>query len=304
MNSPSFNEIAALFPSYLSSTIDKYLRADIGRSIAAQNVPHSKPQFVGIEGQILSYYKEPGGLLVSDGHATLAFLDAKTNPDLYGQVKMVPLSLTRFLVIGSSSVALYDLDLGIINQVVKVRASSAVHACRLDASTFVLGDRGLVLFTYVGGALTRLRHWPLRMHQVSIDHLVGMSYCFLAARANVIEVYDPASVPGIRSVALPFRPQSVVAGRSSVLIANEQTVFVYNFNLTALFSVQARAPITALAELADGCVAIAYERKLEIWKAAKLHHTYELAFTPVWMDVPNRELVCAEDNVLYTFLKN
>jgi hypothetical protein len=303
MNSPSFECLASRFPSYLSPTIDKYLRADIGRVICTQNVAHAQPQFVSIEGQILSYYKEAGGLLVSHGHATLAFLDSKTNPDLHGQAKLIPLSLKRFLVIGTTCVALYDLDTG-INQVVKVHTGSAVYACRLDASTFVLGDRGLEMFTYVGGGVTRSRRWPLRMHQVAVDHLVGMpSSCFVAARGNVLEVYDPASVPGIRSVTLPYRPQLVVVGQSSILISNEQTVFVYNFNLFVLCVIQVQTRITALAELADGCVTIAYNRQLEVWKAAQLHHTYKLAFTPSWMTVLNRELVCAEDNTLYTFAK-
>jgi hypothetical protein len=302
MNSPSFDAIGSIFPQYLVPTIDKYLRADIGRTISVQNVPHAQPQFTTIEGRVLSYHKEPSGLLVSDGEAP-ALLEFKSNADLHGKVNMVPLCLTRFLVIGVSCVTLYDVETG-IHQLVKPRTNSTLHACRLDASTFVLGERGLEMFTYVGGGITRLRHWPLRMHQVAIDHLVGMpSSCFLAARGNVLEVYDPASVPGIRSITLPYRPQSVVAGRASVLVANEQTVFVYDLNLIAQYYIQVRNPITALAELADGCVAIATERELEIWKAAKLHHTYELAFTPTWMAVPNRELVCAEDTVLYTFLK-
>lgn len=303
MNSPSFDVVSCAFPPYLVPTIDKYLRADIGCTISVRNLPHAQPQFTSIEGRVLSYHQEPSGLLVSDGHDPLALLEFKSNPDLHGKISMVPLSLTRFLVIGASCVTLYDVETG-IHQLVKQRTNSTLQACRLDASTFVLGERGLEMFTYVGGGITRLRHWPLRMHQVAVDHLVGMpSCCFLAARGNVLEVYDPASVPGIRSVTLPYRPQSVVAGRASVLIANEQTVFVYDLNLIAQYYIQVRNPITALAELADGCVAIASDRELEIWKAAKLHHTYKLAFTPSWMAVENRELVCAEDNVLYTFLK-
>lgn len=302
MNSPSFDKITAQFPPYLVSTIDNYLRADIGRTISVRNVPHAQPQFASVEGQVLIYHQEPSGVLVSDGHAPLALLEFKSNADLHGKINMVPLSLTRFLVIGASCVTLYDVDAG-IHQLVKPRTNSTLHACRLDASTFVLGERGLEMFTYVGGGITRLRHWPLRMHQVAIDHLVGMLSCFLAIRGNVIEVYDPARVPGIRSITLPYRPQSVVAGRASVLIANEQTVFVYGLNLIAQYYIQVKNPITALAELADGCVAIATERALEIWKAGKLHHTYELAFTPAWMAVSNRELVCAEENVLYTFIK-
>ena len=302
MNSPSFDLVSALFPPYLAPTIDKYLRADIGRTISEHVVPVAEPRFVSIEGKVLTYGAVVGGLLISDMHSPLATLDARLNVDLLQQVELVPLSLSRFLVIGSLWVVLYDLHTG-VNQLVKMRTGTALHACRLDASTFVLGDRDLQMFTYTGGGVSPTRRWPLKMNQVSVDRLIGAHSCFLAVRGNMVEVYDPFSVPGMRSVTLPFRPQSVVAGRCSVLIASEQTVFVYEYGLTPLCAIQVHQPMTAMGELADGCVVIAYANELNVWKAGQLHHTYRLGFTPCWMAVPDRELVCAQGARLYTFQK-
>lgn len=217
MNSPSFGVVASMFPPYLAPTIDKYLRADIGRTISEQDVPVAEARFVSIEGKVLTYGLVAGGLLISDMHTPLAILDSGVNVDLRRDVELVPLSLSRFLVIGSAWVVLYDLQTG-VNQVVKMRTGAPLHACRLDASTFVLGDRDLQMFTYAGGGISPARRWPLKMNQVSVDRLIGACSCFLAVRGNVVEVYDPFSVPGTRSITLPFRPRSVVASRFSVLI--------------------------------------------------------------------------------------
>lgn len=306
MNSPLFDVVASLFPPYLAPTIDKYLRADIGCTISEQAAPLAEARFVSIEGKVLVYGAVEGGLLISDvkeAHTPLAMLDSRANQDLRHHVELVPLSLSRFLVIGPAWAAFYDLQTG-VNQLVKFRTSTALHACRLDASTFVLSDRDLQMFTYTDGGISPSRRWPLKMNQVAVDSLIGAHSCFLAVRGNVVEAYDPYGAPGIRSITLAFRPQSVVAGRSSVLVANDQTVFVYNYSLMPLCTIQAHQPMTAIGELADGCVAIAFANALGVWKAGQLHHTYNLAFTPSWMAVPDRELVCAQGNRLYTFVKD
>jgi hypothetical protein len=161
------------------------------------------------------------------------------------------------------------------------------------------------MFSYEDGQVLARRHWPLRMQHVAVDRLAAVTpSSFIAVRANLLESYDTLSMPGIRSIILPYRPLHVVAYSRCLLIVMKTRVCAYNHQLWPLHSMEIHQPITALAELADGCVAVGCERELTVWKRGQLHHTYQLDFTPLWMAVPDRTLISSDGHSLFTFVKD
>ena len=307
MNSPSFDEMTALFPPYLVPTIDKYLRADIGRTITARRLESPQSRCVSVDGEVLTYHATPEGVKVYDAEGLVALLriNVVTDSSQEGVMEVVPLNRTCYLVVTRLHIILFDVQRDTLH-IIGVQAGDAtLCACRLDASTFILGRGHLSMYSYEDGQVFARRHWPLKMQHVAVDRLVAVNPSnFIAVRANLVESYDAASIPGIRSIVLPYRPRQVVAGRRFLLIAIKSRVCVYDHQLWSLNSVEIPGQITALAELADSCVAVGCERGLTVWKRGELHHTYHLDFTPLWMAVPDRVLVSSDGRSLFTFVKD
>lgn len=307
MNSPSFDEITALFPPYLAPTIDKYLRADIGRTIASRRLELLQPKCVAVDGEVLTYSATPDGVKIHDAQGLVAVLHINVFADSAneGVLEVVPLCRTCYLVVTRFCITLFDVRRDTVH-ILGVRAGDmTLCACRLDASTFVIGRGHLSMHTYVDGRVLACRDWPLKMQHVAVDRLVPVNpSTFIAVRANLLESYDALSAPGIRSIILPYRPRLVVAGPNYVLVVIKNRVAVYNHQLRLMYSIEVQRPITTLVELADGCIAVGCERKLTVWKRGELHHTYELDFTPLWMKVSDRALISSDGCSLYTFIQD
>jgi hypothetical protein len=303
MDSPAFSLLAAALPPYLVPTIDKYLRADIGRATRSQPLLLNNPKFVQVDGEVMTYSATPDGVLLAGQDGLVAKFDPR---EVWTDAcELVPLSRKQFLVVGPTCVTLFDLDTGRAVNVVAPRERYAkLFACRDSKSTFIVADRDLTLYQYHDGKVYGLRRWPLRMHQVVADGLLDCSDrrgFFLAVRGNVVECYDIKSVPGLRSVTLEYRPRKVVAGARWILIAGDRHVDVYSKDLMFSHTVHTGAPITAMAELTDGCVVTGCRSGLRVWKKKTLFHTYDLGFTPSWMGVSEGLLVASDGSRLYTF---
>jgi hypothetical protein len=307
MNSPLFDDMTALFPPYLVPTIDKYLRADIGCTITSRRLEFPRTRCICVDGDLLTYHATPEGINIYDAEGFVALLRVSvvTGSCNEGVMEVVALCRTCYVVITRLHVILVDVQRDTVH-LLSVRAGDAtLCACRLDASTFVIGRGHLSMFSYEDGQVIARRHWPLKMQHVAVDRLAAVTpSCFIAVRANLLESYDTSSMPGIRSIILPNRPHQVVAGQKFLLIAIKSRVCVYNHQLWPLNSMDIQRPITALAELADGCIAVGCEGELTVWKRGELYHTYRLDFTPLWMAVPDRALVSSDGHALFTFVKD
>lgn len=304
MNSPAYDVLKASWPSYLVPTIDKYLRADIGRRTVSEELPLANAQTVNIDEQVLTYRSTPDGVLVADAEGLVALL---VTDDVVGDgladLELVPLSCSRFLVVGPTCITLFDLLTGVGAYVVRPRERDVkLRACRLSDSTFVVADMDLLMYQYFEGKVYGLRKWPLKMHQVVADRLVGLeSGLFLAIRGNGAHVYDISRAPGLRSVSLEYRPKHVQSGSKWLLIAGHKHLDVYTMDLTLDHTVHVDAPITSVCELADGCVVTGFEKGLKVWKSGCLHHTYKLDFTPTWLSLIQNTCVASDGDRLYTF---
>ncbi len=308
MDSPAFGLLAAALPPYLVPTIDKYLRADIGRSPRSRPLLFDNPKFLQVDGELLTYKSTPDGVLLADQVGLVAKLvPNEVVVDGACDHELVPLCRTRYLVVGHTCVTLFDLVTGrAIDVVVPRERYVKLYACRDSSSTFIVSDRDLTLYQYHDGQVYGLRRWPLRMHQVVVDRLLELRHntrlgFFLAVRGNVVECYDIGSVPGLRSVSLEYRPRKVVAGPQWILVAGDQHVDVYSKDLMLNHTVHTGAPITALAELTDGCVVTGCRSGLHVWKKKSLFHTYALGFTPAWMGLVAGQLVASDGLMLHTF---
>jgi hypothetical protein len=309
MDSPAFGVLAAALPHYLVPTIDKYLRADIGRSTRSQWLLLDDPKFIQVDGELLTYKSTSDGVLLADKVGLVAkLIPNEVADDASCDCQLVPLSRTRYLVVGSTCVTLFDLVTGRAIDVVSPRDRHVkLFACRESSSTFIVSDRDLTLYQYLDGKVYRLRRWPLRMHQVVVDCLLELKNRlrdrpgFLAVRGNVLECYDIVSMPGVRSVSLEYRPRKVVAGLQWVLVAGEQHVDVYSKDLMLSHTVHTGAQITAMAELTDGCVVTGCQSGLRVWKKKSLFHTYDLDFTPAWMGLSEGLLVASDGLQMHTF---
>ena len=303
MDSPAFGLLAAALPPYLVPTIDKYLRADIGRSTRSRPLLFDNPKFIQVDGELLTYRTTPNGVLLADQVGLVAKF--VPNEVVTADCKLVPLSRRQYLVVGPTCVTLFDLDTGRSVDVVTPRERYVeLFACRESKTTFIVADRDLTLYQYHDGKVYGLRRWPLRMHQVVVDCLLDCGHrrgFFLAVRGNVVECYDIKSVPGLRSVTLEYRPHTVVAGAQWILIAGERHVDVFSKDLMFSHTVHTGVPITAMAELTDGCVVTGCHLGLRVWKKKSLFHTYELGFTPSWMGVSDGLLVASDGLRLHTF---
>ena len=148
MNSPAYDVLKAAWPSYLVPTIDKYLRADIGRRTVSEELPLANAQTVNIDEQVLTYRSTPDGVLVADAEGLVALL---VTDDVVGDgladLELVPLSCSRFLVVGPTCITLFDLLTGVGAYVVRPRERDVkLRACRLSDSTFVVADMDLLIF--------------------------------------------------------------------------------------------------------------------------------------------------------------
>ena len=304
MNSPAYDVLKAALPAYLVPTIDKYLRADIGWRTVSEELPLANAHSVTVDDQVLTYRSTPDGILVADAEGLVALL---VTDDVVGdglaELELVPLSCSRFLVVGPTCITLFDLPTGIGAYVVRPRERDVkLKACRLSDSTFVIADMDLVMYQYFEGRVYGLRKWPLKMHQVVADRLVGLKpRHFLAIRGNGAHVYDTARSPGLRSVSLEYRPKHVQSGAQWLLIAGLKHVDVYTADLTLNHTVHVDAPITSICELADGCVVTGFEMGLKVWKRGCLHHTYKLDFTPTWLSLVQNACVASDGERMYTF---
>jgi hypothetical protein len=301
MDSPAFAVLRAGLPHYLVPTIDKYLRADIGAKHSFSPSQLDKPKFVAVNDQLLCYNASAYGLVVADADGVIACLLAD-EPDP-SQLELVALSRTRYLVVGPTCVELFDLELGTTQFVVPPRDRVVtLKACRLSDSTFVVSDHNLSLYEYDNGQVFGVRRWPLRINQVVADRLLSLDELhFMVLRANKLEHYDVKSLPGVRFVALSFRPQHVAASHARVVAASHTGISVFQEDLTLDYIACTGSPITACAVLPDACVVTAHCNGLQVWKRGSLYHTYRFDFTPIWMHVSGGKLVATDGSGLYTF---
>jgi hypothetical protein len=282
------------------------LRADIGWRAVSAELPLANAQMATVNDQILAYRSTPDGLMVADSEGLLALL---VTDDVVGdgfpELELVPLSCSRFLVVGPSCVTLFDLDTGRGAHVVRPRERDVrLRACRLSDSTFIVADRDLFMYQYFEGRVYGLRKWPLKMHQVVADRLVSLESVdghFVAIRGNGAHCYDTSRAPGVRSVSLGYRPKLVKSGSKWLLIAGDKHLDVYTTDLTLDHTIHSDARITAMSELADGCVVTGFESGLKVWKRGSLHHTYRLDFTPTWLSLSQNTCVASDGLRMYTF---
>ena len=54
MDSPAFGLLASALPPYLVPTIDKYLRADIGRSTQSEFLQLENAKFIQVNGELIA----------------------------------------------------------------------------------------------------------------------------------------------------------------------------------------------------------------------------------------------------------
>jgi len=311
MDSPAFGLLATALPPYLVPTIDKYLRADIGRSTQSEFLQLENSKFIQVNGELLTYGSTSDGLLVVDKNGLVAkLIPNEVLEDGASQHEVVPLCRTRYLVVGPTCVTLFDLETGRAVNVVKPRDRYVkLFACRTSSSTFIVSDRDLTLYQYHDGRVYGLRQWPLRMHQVVVDRLLDIKPAsntgrfFVAVRGNVVECYDICVAPGVRSVVLEYRPRNVVEGSQWLLIAGDNHVDVYTKELMLSHTVKVGVKITAMVELPDGCVVTGCKLGLFVWKKRTLFHTYALDFTPTWMGVSDGMLVASDGLMMHTFIK-
>jgi hypothetical protein len=301
MNSPAFAVLSESLPPYLVPTIDKFLRADVGRKHTASNFQLEDPKFMQVQDQLLCYSASSYGLVIADMDGAVACLVAdEPDPKL---LEVVALSRARYLVIGPTCVEFFDLHTGCTQFVVSPRDRAVtLKACRLSDSTFVVSDHDLFLYSYDRGQVFGVRRWPLRINQVVADRLLEQDeFHFLTLRGNKLEHYDVKSLPGVRSVALSFRPQHVCAGYGRVVVSNSTGISVFQSDLTLDYIACTGSPITACSVLPDSCIVTAHLGGLKVWKHGSLYHIYQLAFTPIWMQVSAGKLVATDGKALYTF---